>query len=138
MKRALCVAALVAMASGCPRLPPPPPRPSVVLERMDRADATRLLARLRVHNHGAIGVTVSAVDWELARGARPLVRGRSRARRALAPDQDAAIEFAIALPAPLAAELGADSGGLRLRGAVHLRDSGGRGRPAPFDEAVPP
>jgi hypothetical protein len=135
MKPALCAAAL-ALAAGCPRLPPPPPHPSVALGRLERAGDGRLRAQLRVHNHGSSTLTVSAVDWELVQETRPLLRGRSHARRALAPHQRAAIVVAIALPPSLASELGGRS--LRLRGTVHLEDADGRGRPAPFDAAAVP
>ncbi len=138
MRLALC-AALALGAAGCPRLPPPPPRPSVVLERIDRSAGAEvsLRAHLRVHNRGDAALTLHAVDWELVLAGRPLLRGRSQARRSLAPGAQAAVEVAIDIPAPLEGELrrGAAAGGrIELRGTVHLEDAGGRGRPAPFDE----
>jgi hypothetical protein len=134
MKRALLAA--LALAAGCPRLPPPPPHPSVEVEQLELATASevQLRARLRVHNHGTARLTVSAVDWELVLGPRSLLRGRSEQRRALGPDPRAiAIDLAVAIPAGLAGELRARPG-LRLRGTVHLQDAAGRGHPVPFDE----
>jgi len=137
MRLALCVALSVG-AAGCPRLPPPPPRPSVALERIDRGGAERSLrAQLRVHNRGDAALTLHAVDWELVLAGRPLLRGRSPARGSLAPGAHAAVLVAIALPAPIEGELrrGAAGGGrVELRGTVHLEDAAGRGRPAPFDD----
>ena len=60
----------------------------------------------------------------------------------LAPDQRAVIDVALAVPAPVDAELrsaAAMGGRLRIRGMVHLEDpGGGEGAPAPFDEAAAP
>ncbi|HKE15180.1 MAG TPA: hypothetical protein VKB80_09965 [Kofleriaceae bacterium] len=143
--RALAPAAALALVlcAGCPRLPPPAPRPSVSLDRLERAAAPgQWRARLRVHNRGAAGLVVAAVDWELVAGERPLLRGRSPAHLALAPDQRAVIDVALAVPAPVDDELrsATTSGGrLRIRGMVHLVDpGGGEGAPAPFDEAAAP
>jgi hypothetical protein len=142
MRRAVCLVALAFAASGCPRLPPPPARPSVVLERIERTGtdtnpSVRVRARLLVHNRDAVRLFLSAIDWELVLEDRALLRGRAHPSRVLAPGQRAAVELAISLPAPIAAELGAPyEGPLRLRGTVHMQDADGRGRPAPFDEAT--
>jgi len=113
--RAAAAAALaLAVVTGCPRLPPPEPRPHAHLRELVRNQRT-LTARLRVD--GADGLSPVAVDWTLAIGERDLVRGR-------APSLDIAISMPSAVQA----------GGLvRLRGAVHL--DGDRGPAlAPFDE----
>ena len=137
MRLAVC-AALALCAAGCPRLPPPAPRPSVVLERIDRAGSS-LRAHLRVQNRGGAVLRLSAVDWELVLAGRPLVRGRTGERRSIAPGAYAAIIVDLAVPAPLEGELrraAAAGGRIELRGTVHLEDAGGRGRSAPFDEVA--
>ncbi|HWM86387.1 MAG TPA: hypothetical protein VNO33_11130 [Kofleriaceae bacterium] len=140
MRARLILAIALVSATGCPRLPPPAPRPAVTLERIDRA-AGSLRARFQIHNRGAVALTLSAIDWELAPGGRPLLRGRALARRAFGPDQRATVEVAIAVPAALEPALqgAAAAGGIRLRGTFHLEDATGTGAPAPFDVlAAPP
>ncbi len=111
---ATALAALALALAGCPRLPPPEPRPHVHLRELVRNERT-LTARLRVD--GADGLSPVAVDWALAIGERDLVRGRTPS-----------LDIAISMPSAVQA------GGLvRLRGAVHL--DGDRGPAlAPFDE----
>lgn len=114
MRPAALAALVAASLTGCPRQPPPPPRPHAHLRSLER-DGRRITAHLRVDAAGALSPV--AVDWALAIGERDLVRGRS-----------GSLDIAIGLPAEVQA------GGLvRLRGAVHL--DGERG-PAlvPFDE----
>jgi hypothetical protein len=131
-------AGLALSAAGCPRLPPPVPRPSVALERIARAGSS-LRAHLRVHNRGDAALRLTAVDWELVLAGRPLARGRTRGGRSLAPGAHAALIVELAIPAPLEGELrraAAQRRAVELRGTVHLEDAGGRGRPAPFDEVA--
>jgi hypothetical protein len=139
--RAAFVAVAVAASSGCPRLPPPAPRPSVSLNGLERAAATgdglALRARFRVHNRGAARLVLAAVDWELALGERALLRGRETEQRPFAADEHATVDVAIAIPAAVADELreAVAGGRIRLRGTFHLVDpGGGPGAPAPFDE----
>jgi hypothetical protein len=111
-------AALVALAlTGCPRLPPPAPRPHV---HVDLGAANRdgvLTARLRI-DHGE-RLRAVAVDWALVLGERDLVRGRSDS---------------LAIPVRLPSEV--QPGALvRLRGAVHFEGPDGL-LFAPFDETV--
>lgn len=119
----LAAIVLAVAASGCPRLPPPAPRPSVSLLGIEAA-GTALRARLVIHNRGQSELLLSAIDWEIARGDEPLLRGRAYFRRRFAPDERAAIDVAIGLPPALA------SGDLRLRGTAHLEPDA----PAPFDQ----
>lgn len=110
-------AALLALAlTGCPRLPPPAPRPHARLLAVDRAGEV-LTARLRIDP--AAGLRPLAVDWALAVGERDLVRGRAGS-------------LAIAIPLPPGLRPGAL---VRLRGAVHL-DGGDGPVLAPFDESA--
>ena len=135
VRHAVC-AAVALCAAGCPRLPPPVPRPSVEVERIERAGSS-LRAHLRVHNRGDAALRLTAVDWELVLAGRPLARGRTRGGRSLAPGAHAAVVVELAIPAPLEGELrrtAAQRRAIELRGTVHLEDAGGRGRPAPFDE----
>ena len=136
----LVVACALVGLAGCPRLPPPPPRPAVALVRLDRAPAaeapagTAFRARFEVHNRGAASLVLAAVDWEIAIGERALLRGRVHEHRPFAPDEDAAIDVAIAVPAPLEPELRRGVR-IRLRGMIHFESpAGGAGAPAPFDE----
>ena len=137
MRLAVC-AVLALCAAACPRLPPPASRPSVVVERIDSAGSS-LRAHLRVHNRGDAALRLSAVDWELVLAGRPLVRGRAREKRSLAPGARAALVVELAIPAPLVGELlrAAAARTIELRGTVHLEDAVGRGRPAPFAHTGP-
>ncbi len=114
MRAAACAALVAAFLTGCPRLPPPPPRPHAHIRTLERAGDV-LTVHLRVD--GAVGLSPAAVDWALAMGERDLVRGRA-----------GSLDIAIAIPPPVRA------GGLvRLRGAVHLEGDRGPAL-APFDE----
>jgi len=114
MRAAACAALVAAFLTGCPRLPPPAPRPHAHLRALER-DGHVLTLHIRVD--GAGGLSPAAVDWALAVGERDLVRGRA-----------GSLDITIAIPPAVRA------GGLvRLRGAVHL--DGDRGPAlAPFDE----
>lgn len=114
MRGAAAAALVAAVLTGCPRLPPPPPRPHAHLRSLER-DGRRLTAHLRVDGGGALAAV--AVDWALVVGERDRVRGRADS-----------LDIAVVLPPEVQA------GGLvRLRGAVHLDGAGGPAL-APFDE----
>lgn len=116
--RALLALALALALTGCPRLPPPAPRPHVrvVVGAVDRERAA-LTARLWI-DHGE-RLRAVAVDWALAVGERDVVRGRSDS-----------LSIAVRLPSQMR------PGALvRLRGAVHLEGPDGT-LFAPFDESV--
>ena len=104
------------MLAGCPRLPPPEPRPHAHLLAADRQGAM-ITARLRVD--AAPRLRTVAVDWALAIGERDRVRGRSDS-------------LAIAIRLPGDVRPGAL---VRLRGAVHLDGPDGAAL-APFDETL--
>jgi len=145
---AALVSSLALAAVGCPRLPPPPPRPAVFVVSVERAAATGdgevLRARLDVHNRGAFRLVLAAIDWEMVdpRGDRAISRGRAATHRVFAPDQRAVVDIDLAIPAPVAEQIrraaAAAGSRIRLRGTAHLEDpAGGEGAAAPFDDPAP-
>ena len=114
--RAAAAGLVAILLTGCPRLPPPVPRPQVHLLAFDRSGQV-LTARLGVDHPRSLHPL--AVDWALGVGERDLVRGRAES-----------LEISIPLPAQVR------PGALvRLRGAVHLDGDGGPAL-APFDEVA--
>jgi hypothetical protein len=137
-RRACLLVAIAAAGAGCPRWPPPEPRPSVRLVQLDRsAGQPAWTARFEVHNAGRVSRVVAAIDWELAVGDRPLQRGRAEPKQRLAAGERAAIQVDLAIPDEVTGELRRAADRVRLRGMVHLEDSAGpAGAAAPFDESA--
>jgi hypothetical protein len=140
----LAVALVIAIgASGCPRLPPPLPRPAARVVSLESGvgPAAPLRARLDLWNRGSARLVLAAVDWELTdvRGDVVLARGRASVRRAFAPDERAAVAIDLAMAPSVTAAVrgGAPDARARLRGTAHLEDpDGGEGAPASFDDPV--
>ena len=135
--------AIAASTSGCPRLPPPLPRPAARVVSLDAGvgPAATLRARLDLWNRGSARLVLAAVDWELTdvRGDVVLARGRAEVHRSFAPDERAGVAIDLAMAPSVAAAVRAAARGARarLRGTVHLEDpGGGEGAPASFDDPV--
>lgn len=141
--RASTVAAAAFLATACSPWPAPLRAPQVHLVRAHLASAApagspRLDVELAVKNPGSEPLVLRAVDWEIALGQTPLLRGRrDLADLGLAPGGARVIPLSVALSPALADQLrAAPPGRARLRGMAHLERPDGEGAPAPFDLAA--
>ncbi len=145
--RTLCLSAALALLAGCAAAPPKPPEPEatalagVLTVTGQTLTSVTVLSRVAVANPGSTAWTITAAQYALEMGGKPVASGEPSFDRALAPGGSAIIDVTAT------AEIATDEPSLRalcahgdaplpllLRGTVTLA-SGAARRILPFSVA---